>query len=787
VKPLSGLHVVEVAGSIAGAYCGKLFADQGADVVLAGEHRLRRHEALYLHAGKRLAKEITRNDVDNADPKNADPKNTDLDNADLKNSDPKNTDPKNTDLDNADLKNADVVITSSMPEPLTPSTPRCGSTIDVAISPYGTHGPKARWKGTDLTDYAAGGHLYLYGDPDREPLRGPANQPAYAAGLFGFIGAMAALLVRDRTGQGQAVDVSHVQAMAALHQFTLIRYLLTGDVVRRMGNRYTGQGQPNGIYPCADGWISIAAPLDHQVEFVLAVSGLDHLMDHPDITSVQDFQLQPELLDNGLIAWLADKSMAEVTELFQTMRIPTGPSLNMLQLLDDPQLVARGFFGPMAGAPPAVQAPKPPFTITATGSDGAQNWTPPANTTRPLAGLRVLDLTRVWAGPLCTRILSDLGADVVWVEAPWSRGGREIPQSVVQSARYFVDDAPAGCQWNRNGHTIKYALGKRSLAVDLTTDAGHDVLARLIPHHHVLVENYSTRVMPQLGFSEAKLHELNPELIYVTMPGFGRSGPAEHWVAYGSSVDSHAGLSSLIGYQDQTPWKGGVAWPDPIAGLHATSAILASLWDQQTTGAGGRTIEAAQFESTVAAVGDRIVEAQLDGVQVPGGNREPRYLVQGVYPCTGDDAWIAISLPDQAAWNVVTAMAGEVLANVDPDDHDAADAALGRWTATQDATELATRLQEVGIVAAAVATAAMVLADPHLLARGAFTTVDQPAVGGFTAPTTPITFAATPLADVQPAPTLGEHNESLLRSFGFAPEEITELQATGVIAVNPPR
>lgn len=744
MKPLEGLRIIEFAGSIAGAYCGKLFADQGADVVLVGEHGLRDHEALYLHAHKE------RRPAD------------------------------------GEAGSADVYIRSSMPEPLTLPVDANPDAIEVHISPYGTDGPKAQWKGTDLTDYAASGHLYLYGDPAREPLWGPANQPAYAAGLFGFVGAMAALLARRQTSHGQIVDVSHVQAMAALHQFTLIRYLLTGDIISRMGNRYTGQGQPNGIYPCADGWISIAAPFDHQIEFLLAVTELGHLMEHPNITSVQDFQLHPELLDDALTDWLADKTMAEVTELFQTMRIPTGPSLDMLQLLDDPQLVSREFFQPLAGAPTSITAPRAPFTITAKPATGVGSWQPRADGAGPLAGLRVLDLTRVWAGPLCTRILSDLGADVVWVEAPWSRGGREVPDSVVQSARYFVDDDPGDCPWNRNGHYIKYALGKRSLAVDLTTEDGQHLLARLVPEHHLVVENYSTRVMPQLGFSEDRLHELNPDLIYVTMPGFGRSGPAEHWVAYGSSVDSHAGLSSLIGYPDQTPWKGGVAWPDPIAGLHATSAILISLWNQLTNEGGGCTIEAAQFESTVAAVGDRIVEAQLQGVPVPDGNREADYVVQGVYRCRGDDAWIAISLPDRSDWDAVVSLGPNTLAEVDPSNHDAVDTVLSAWTSGQDASALAARLQQAGVAAAAVATAAMVLADEHLVARGAFVTVDQPQVGPFTAPTTPLTFSATPLATVRAAPTLGEHNESLLRSYDFADHEIDALIAQNIIGTEPP-
>ncbi|MCP3990589.1 MAG: hypothetical protein GY724_16035, partial [Actinomycetia bacterium] len=253
----------------------------------------------------------------------------------------------------------------------------------------------------------------------------------------------------------------------------------------------------------------------------------------------------------------------------------------------DPQLAERNYWVESAGG---QMIPGPPFRMSGHGwrastpaDDGGGS--PPIDTDTgigvwgrsrldpgedgPLAGLRVLDLARVWAGPLATRLLAELGADVIWVEAPWSRGPLEIPESLIKTVKYYPDDDQGSCQWNRNGHVVKYSIGKRSLALDLGTDAGVSTFERLVPWADVVLENYSPRVMPHFGLDEDRLHELNPELIYLTMPGYGRSGPAEHWLAYGSSVDSHAGLSHLVGYPDQVPWKGGIAWPDPIAGLHA--------------------------------------------------------------------------------------------------------------------------------------------------------------------------------------------------------------------------
>ena len=740
MKRFNELVVVELSGSVAGAYCGKLFADNGAHVTLVGDSSLTESETIYLHDGKALA-------------------------------------------DVGDLSEADVVIESSAPDPLVPVDLGASSAAHVQISPFGVTGPYARWSGTDIVDYAVSGHLYLYGDPAREPLNGPASQPAYATALYAFIGAMAALLARERTGLAQTVEVSHAETMVALHQFTLIRYFMSGDVLCRMGNRYTGLGQPNAIYECSDGWVSVCAPWSDMIERLLAITGLEHLLDHPDIKSPQDFQTYPALFDDAFGPWLAEREVDFVVDLFQAARIPTSPVLTMLGVLDDPHLAEREYWRSVGG----YTVPGPPFRLTSRQRNGAaaERQDEPLPDA-PLAGVRVLDLCRVWAGPIATRTFADLGADVVWVEAPWSRGPKELPQSLIAAAGYYADNDPKDCQWNRNGHWLKYALGKRSLVLDLSKSEGVDTFKRMVPSVDVIVENYSPRVMPQLGLDEDRLHELNPGVVYVTMPGFGRSGPAEHWLAFGSSVDSHAGLSSLIGYPEQCPWKGAIAWPDPIAGLHAVGATLIARWDQQAVpGTEGITIEVSQFESMIAVLGDALVAAQIDGDPPTPWNRDPRHVPQGVYPCQGVDRWIAISVTSDEAWASLRDLAG--LTDDLRSDHGALDEALSAWTAGYEHRELMETLQEAGVAAGAVLDAGEVCADPHLEARGAFIEVDQPQVGPFIAPLTPIHLSATPAAVRGSAPMFGQHNEEVLRDWaGLDAAEIAALVDAGIVATEPP-
>ena len=742
LPPFPDLRVVDRGRSLAGAYCAKLFADFGAEVSTIGEDDLSDAERRYLRH-------------------------------------------RTTSIASGELPGTvDVVIDSAGRRPLRPSEPLDPTVVGVRISHNGPAGPRAHWQGTDLTDYALGGHLALYGHPERSPLQGPPNQPAIAAGLFAFVGAMAALLARRRSGVGQSVEVDHVRAMVALHQFTLLRYTMTGDVLRRRGNRFTGQGQPNGLYRCHDGWAAIAAPTEQQVESLLEATGLTGLLDHPLIDSPLDFQTHPDLLDDAIGPWLAERTVDEVVELLQAMRVPAAPAPTMTELLADPQLAARGVWetdGP-------VRMPRSPVRFGSPRPSGGRTWLPGGDPAAagPLAGLRVLDLTRVWAGPLCTRLLADLGADVVTVEAPWARGPRRLPASAIEATRYYPDDDQGQHPWNRSGHLIKYGLGKRSLVLDLEQEAGRDLLAELVPYYDVLIENYSPRVMPNLGFDEERLHRLNPDLVYVTMPGYGRSGPAVDWLAYGSTVDSHAGLSGLIGYPDAHPWKGGVAWPDPVAGLHATAGLLKAIWDREADPAcGGVTLEQAQFEAAVAVVGDRLVEAQMTGDPPPPGNRDPALVAQGVYPCSGDDRWIAISVVDHDAWLALADLAG-----LDPDvvdDHDHLDRVLAAWTATFDHHELAARLQEAGVAAAPVLDAADLLDDPHLLAAATFANLDQPEVGPFTTPEMPISLSAASVAVRGPAPTLGQHNREILRAeLGIDDHRLQALTDSGVIADIPP-
>lgn len=764
----AALRVVELAGSPAGGWAAKLFAGLGASVTKVvpegGDPVGARAPAMaaYLDAGKRV---LTTDDDGLADL----------------------------------IASADVLVESAGPLPLTADPrDRHPLLVHLRLSPFGTSGPYAGYRGGSLIEEAWSGHAYLNGDPAREPIGGPGHQSDYAAGGLGFAGAMAALFARLRTGEGDVVEVSHLEAMVALHQFTFVKYTHGGQILRRMGNRYAGPGNPIGSYECADGNISISAPNGPMARAVLRAIGSEDLLDGRRIA---ELMVDGQEIDDRLRPWLRERLVDDAVRLLQGAGVPAAPNRTMLELLDDEHFRERGVWIDVDG----LTHPGPPFRIgrhpwtlrptTAAAGTSPGTGASAGEKAAPLDGVRVLDLTKVWAGPLAARILAELGADVVMVEAPMARGPRQMPPDLARSMALFPENEPAPEPWNRNGFQNEYARNKRSVALDLREEEGRAVLERLAAGADVLMENYSARVMPGFGLDDDRLHEINPGLVYVTMPGYGRTGPCRDWLAFGNVIDGHAGMTSLTGYADGPPWKSGMAWPDAVAGVHAAAATLVALYDREhDPERRGDTIEVAQVETVIAALGHELLDAQLRGHdRGPRGNGDPVVAPQGVYPCRGEDRWIAISVLDDAGWEALSAVAGidPSLARLDVrgrrERRIEIDAALAEFTAAQDHADLAHRLQALGVAAAPVLDAPGVLEDPHLSALGFFVVVDHPVAGSHRANRLPIRFARTPVVPPAPAPRFGADNEAVLTDAGFGADDVAGLAARGVIVDAPPR
>ena len=402
----------------------------------------------------------------------------------------------------------------------------------------------------------------------------------------------------------------------------------------------------------------------------------------------------------------------------------------------------------------------------------------------PLSGIRILDLSHVWAGPLAVRFLSDLGAEIVRVEAPFSRGPREFPS---QPLGGWLGGEPGDEPWNRNAIFVKLMRNRRSLCIDLKTDAGREIFLQLVAECDVLLENFSSRVMPSLGLDYDTLRARNERLVYVTMPGFGHAGDLKERVAFGPTVEAMSGLTSVFGYGPDEPRNTAMALMDPISAMNAIAGVVTALQEREHTGVGVR-VEMSLHEGGVAYSGPWLIDHQLGAKPESVGNRHPEMCPHGVFACAGDDNWLAIACVDDADWRKLAK-----LLDLDPslsfnqrcDCEQQIEDAIARFTQTRTKEEAAEKLQAMGIPAGPVNTVPEMVNDSQVVARRFFVPLER-----FETPMpgTPYKMPGVDPDSWTPCPRLGEHNEEVLEDWlGLSKEEITELADRQILADKPPQ
>ncbi len=409
-------------------------------------------------------------------------------------------------------------------------------------------------------------------------------------------------------------------------------------------------------------------------------------------------------------------------------------------------------------------------------------------TSLPLSGVRVLDLTHVYAGPTCTRILADLGAEVIKIEGI---GRIDITRNFCIS-----DNSGAEDFWNRAGYFLFRNAGKKSITLDFTDARAVALFRRLVPHADVVAESFTPRVMAQHGLDYGSLRALKSDLIMISLSGYGQTGPWRDHSAYGMGLEPASGISSLTGYPGGGPTRTGISFTDPYTGLVGAGAVLAALHYRRRTGK-GQHIDLSEQEAAVPVVGYALMDWVLNGRQPARvGNRSPWYAPQGCYPCRGDDSWLVLTVRNDAGWRAFCEAAGhaewadderfaDVLGRFRH--HDELDGLIASWTREQDHGEAMRLLQRAGVIAAAVLNPKEVLFDAHLRERGFFETIDQPGVGPRPVPRQlGARSSAFETASPGPAPKLGEHNQEVLQGLlGLSDEEMAQLQEEKVIGDTP--
>ncbi len=804
---LAGLRVVELGEGTAVAFCGRLLADAGADVLKVeppGGDEARRHGPfvggaphperslpfLALNAGKRsLVLDAAR--------------------------------PDDRDRLFALLRHADVLIDGSerragsrwdlSPEVLHRLNP---GLIAVAVSPFGWEGPYRDYRAEELTLYALGGLMYHIGAYDREPLKHGPAQAACLAGLNAAVGVVLALLARDHDGLGQEVDVSAQASVALLlGALELPQYAYTGGVARR--DERDGPGL-NNIQPCADGYVV-------PIAFGAAWEMMAHFLDEPALleprfATAAGRQRHMRELVAIIRRAIANKGRFDLFHGAQALGLTWGLVQGPADLVHCPQLAARGFWAEVAH--PAVgvmRLPGPPYRASRTpahvrgpapllnqhgdvlsawrgvapaaASPSATHW-PASGPRLPLTGVRVIDASRVWAMPLATRLLADMGAEVVKVEVPTYLDTRQ--------AEPFLHNDPRERFWERSGIFNSLNRGKQSVTLNLATDEGKRLFRALVATADVLVENNRPGVLARHGLGYEALRAVRPDLIMLSNSGYGQTGP---WRAYGAialSLEPTTGLAHYTGYPGGPPvrWSWFTDFP---ACLAAVFAICGALYHRNRTGE-GQHIDLAMYEVGVSLLGEELLDYLLNGADRPRlGNRHPRHAPHGCYPCAGDDAWVTIAVTGDEEWRALCAVMERPELADDPRfatatarkaHEDELDYLIAAWTGSRDRYEVMHRLQAAGVAAGAVRTTRDLFADPQLLARGFFEWVDHhdrdPALGVRPYVGRPWRLSRTPGGIRRRAPGLGEHNRAVLVGLlGQPGEALTAWTERGVIGEEP--
>jgi crotonobetainyl-CoA:carnitine CoA-transferase CaiB-like acyl-CoA transferase len=727
---LDGLRVVEAGGEVATRYAGRLLAALGADVVQVGDRTgdptsrpgaASRAFNLWLDEGKTRAASL---------------------------------DAALAGLDGAAGKS--LVIAGQTPaavEAVDKAIAGRSNLVRLGLTWFGAVGPYAGWRGNDGLIQAMSGLAFTFGEPEGSPTLPQGHSPQTVGGLTGFIAALAALMAGP--DGPTRVDVNVLEAAMCLTEIAVVASASAPDIrfVRQGVNRYSPV-YPSTVLKTRDGHVGVTALTWAQWTGLCEIVGQPDLAEIPYYATSAERVLFADVIDEVLIPIFLEQTTAHWVEAGDRRHVPITPALRPGELPSAPHWRDRGSFAAIDGT--GVQGPTLPFRFS---HDGVTRPRPNGGAQGPLTGIKVADFTMGWAGPLSTRYLADLGAEVLKFESlakpDWWRGIDPMPDSDPPLYELPLNFMAV----NRN---------KLGLDVDLTTAEGRQVAKAVVRQADVVVDNQGPGVMEKLGLGVADQRRLNPGVISITMPPFGRGGPLSGLRAYGTTVEHASGMPFVNGYEHWTPCKQHYGYGDPIAGLYSAAAALTALYGRDRLG--GTEVELCQVECVLQLNADAIVADQIEPVRRTG-NRRPGEAPSCVVRGAGEDAWLAVVCDSDAGWRALTEILGDEGLSPDWDlgqrqaNADAIEAAIARWSAAQHPLAAAGALQAAGVSAGPVWAGHDLWSDQHLLAAGYWAVLNRRYIGDHLVPHSPILFDGRRPRMDHPAPWVGEHTEVALKPY----------------------
>lgn len=787
--PLTGTRVLDLSSGIAGPYTTKLLADAGAEVIKlespSGD-RLRRWSATgaelgdddgaffqYLNASKRsvvlslAAAEGREQLVELA---------------------------ASADLIVEDLPPGRLDELGVGHERLRARNP---SLCMLSITPFGADGPWSQRAANEFTLQAWAGSTQMRGYPDEEPVSVGGRLGEFVAGGHAAPAALAALEQARRSGRGVHADVSILETM--LLSFQTFRFIFERFEPSFVVNR---EIEIPSIEPAKDGAVGFATVTGQQwQDFCL-------LIDQPELAldeEYQNFQVRfarREEIWKRIHSYTREHTMQEILERAEMLRVPAVPVVEGSRVPELDQFAERGVYVDNPGgfrqprAPYRLQqsAPRPFGPAPRLGADteavlAERVAREPAIVDRsatafaPLQGLRVVDLSAFWAGPVTGNGLAAFGADVIKVEST-------ARPDMMRFSSGFVRET----MWEWSPIFQGANPGKRGITLDLSQDRGRELLLELTKDADLVIENFSPRVLENLKISWEVLHALNEKLILMRLPAFGLDGPWRDRGGFAMNIEQVSGLAWRTGFPD-----GPMLIPrgpcDPLGGSHALFAIQLALRDRERSGE-GQLVEVPLVEVGLNASAEQVIEFSAYGKRIGReGNRSRGAAPQGIYRTQGDDAWVAVSIESDAQWEGLRAALGDPAWARDEAyasapgrlaEHDAIDAELRRELAKLERDGCVEALANAGVPAAPIVNALETGSNPQARARGFFQEIEHPLSGKTPYGSYPARFDGRYAEWSRPAPTLGQHNEEVLREqLGLSDEELEELREAKIIGTLP--
>ena len=705
------------------------------------------------------------------------------------------------------LPRCDVLIESHAPGrladlDLAPETlvARNPALVVLSISPFGQTGPYRDWLATDATLAAVAGMQFKAGIAAKAPLLPPCAAASDISGVSGAFAVTSALIQRERTGHGQCIDLSALEAVAQCTDWSFSN----ASSIRARGQdspeMRMGSGPMYTIYTCKQGYVRLVILSPRQWHAMREWLGDPEYLRDPIYDSFLGRMQIAEALQVMIGDLFSSMGHEEVSFEAQRRGIVCTPVLSPGEVLTNDHFVSRGTFvdfeyapgvrGPVASGffeldgerqGPRERAPEVGEHDALLPELWAEAKTAPRDPrpapSLPLAGLRVLDFGIGGVGVEAGRLFGEYGADVIKVES------RSYPDfiRVVMSTEMSASFASS-------------SRSKRGFGVNLKEPEGLALMERLVAQADVVIENNSTGTMSDIGLGYERLRELNPRIVMASSQLLGSRGAWADWIGYGPSTQPIGGLVHLWNYSDQEDPAGSTSiFPDHVAGRFTALVALAALLRRSRTGQGGHG-EVAQAETVTGVLGDlMLAEGLRPGSVGPQGNRNERGAPWGSYRCAGEEQWVAITVRNDEDWGRLKLALGNpdwsedsALDTVEGRRaaHDRIDEQLAEWTSSQSRMSVTSTLQMFAVPVAPMFTATDQLNDPHFQARGYPRWRDQQDLGwiAFEGPS----FPASGMSDVAifQAPKLGEHTREICDELlGLSTEEGEKLVAAGVLEV----